>query len=69
MKSVKGLTWGTPEFIEIAKQGELEGETKYESDRLLGELEMMEMPLEVRREAKGYAAVIFELCGGECEWD
>lgn len=73
MKSVKGmslrgLTWGTPEFIEKAKAAEIEGEARYEVNRRLEELEEMEMPDEVRQETKDYAATIFELCGGECEW-
>ncbi len=68
MKSVKGLTWGTPKFVEIAKAAEREGEARYEIDRMLGEFELMEIPQEVYGEARAYAATIFELCGGECGW-
>ncbi len=57
------------EFIEKAKAAEIEGEARYEVDRMLGEIELMNIPPQVRRDAKEYAATIFELCGGECEWD
>jgi hypothetical protein len=68
MTSVKGLTWGSPEFVRIAKSAELEGESRHEADQLLDELESMEMSVETFYHAKYRACDIFELCGGECQW-
>ncbi|MFS0643864.1 hypothetical protein [Siminovitchia sp. 179-K 8D1 HS] len=69
-QSVKGLTWGTSKFTEIAKRGECEGEAKHEVNRLLSEIELLDMPPKVFEEARADAAIIFELCGGECQnWD
>ena len=67
---MNGLTWGTPEFISIAKRGEQEGEANHEVARLLTEIESLDMPPKVFEEARSYAAIIFGLCGGECQhWD
>jgi hypothetical protein len=66
MTSVKGLTWGSPEFVRIAKAAELEGESRHEADQLLDELETMEMSRETFYHAQSRARDIFELCGGEC---
>lgn len=42
-RSVKGLTWGTPEFVAIAKEAEREGEAMRKVDDLLDELEMNDL--------------------------
>jgi hypothetical protein len=68
MTSVKGLMWGSPEFVRIAKSAELEGESRYEVDQLLDELETMEMSSRTFYHAQSRARDIFELCGGECQW-
>ncbi len=63
MKSVKGLTWGRPEFIEKAKTTELEGEARDEVTRKLDEIEALAMtlPEAIFEEARARAAIIFEL--------
>lgn len=66
MTSVKGMTWGTAEFIAIAKAAEAEGEEKATVERLVDELEKAEMSNETWNNARDRVAYMFELCDGDC---
>lgn len=66
MTSVKGMAWGTPEFIAIAKTAEAEGEEKATVERLIDELEKAEMSNETWNNARDRVACMFELCDGDC---
>ncbi|MEI2356112.1 hypothetical protein [Mesobacillus zeae] len=39
MTSVKGMTWGTPKFVTVAKDAEIQGESGHRLRTLLDEIE------------------------------
>lgn len=77
MKSVKGLTWGTPEFIEIAKRGEIEGiYVGKEIEKLdsinfekMYEVNLLDFQKETLREVRNSISDVLGeyACYGECE--
>ncbi len=69
MKSVKGMTWGSPEFVAMAKVAEQEGEALHEANHLLDELELAELSDAEWRKVRRRVAYMFELheeC--DCNW-
>lgn len=68
MKSVKGMTWGSPEFVAAAKAAEQEGEALHEVNRLLDQLELAELSDAEWRRVRRRVAYMFELYE-ECDCD
>lgn len=69
MKSVKGMTLGSPEFVAVAKAAEQEGEALHEVNRLLDKLELAELSDAEWHKFRRRVAYMFELheeCDCEC---
>lgn len=73
MGSIKGMVWGTPEFIHIAKQAEKQGELQEAMDKV-DEISLLELSLDIAEwsELRSYVADEFGLentyrdCDCEC---
>lgn len=73
MGSIKGMVWGTPEFIHIAKQAEKQGELQEAMDKV-DEIGLLELTLNIAEwsELRSYVADEFGLentyrdCDCEC---
>lgn len=61
MKSVKGMTWGNPEFVALAKKAEAEAEVDFAVEQALDTIEMAEMPADCFDKARERVSIIFEL--------
>lgn len=65
MKSVKGMTWGIPEFVALAKKAEAEAEAKYVMETALDSVEKNDcidkVSYEVFENCRQQAKYLFEL--------
>lgn len=68
MISVKGMTWGTPEFITIAKRAEAQGEADQIVEEAVEVIEFSEMSTDCWERVRERVAEMFDLCDGDCEW-